>query len=118
MYNNGNYVLLGEVIERVTGQTVDEHLTQLIGELGLPNTSYPTGDTLPEPYATGYYSDGQMAPPEGGVPRRHAEQPGGPRCRGSHHLHRPGHDPVRHRDGYRRRADARDVRNAADLGPP
>jgi D-alanyl-D-alanine carboxypeptidase len=66
VYNNGSYVILGEVIERVTGQTVDEHLTQLIGELGLPNTTYPTGDTLPEPYVTGYYSDGQMAPPEGG----------------------------------------------------
>ena len=54
------------MIERVTGQTIDEHLTELIAELGLPNTSYPTGNTMPEPYATGYYSDGKMAPPEGG----------------------------------------------------
>ena len=66
VYNNGNYVLLGLVIERVTGQTVDEHLTGLIAELGLTNTSYPTGDTLPEPYVTGYYSDGTTPPPAGG----------------------------------------------------
>ena len=66
VYNNGNYVILGEVIERVTGQTVEEHLTGLIGELGLANTSYPIGDTLPEPYVTGYLSDGTMPPPAGG----------------------------------------------------
>ena len=66
VYNNGNYVILGEVIERVTGQMVEEHLTGLIGELGLANTSYPTGDTLPEPYVTGYLSDGTMPPPAGG----------------------------------------------------
>ena len=66
VYNNGNYVILGEVIERVTGQTVEDHLTGLIGELGLTNTSYPTGDTLPEPYVTGYFSDGTTPPPAGG----------------------------------------------------
>ena len=38
----------------------------MIGELGLTNTSYPTGDTLPEPYVTGYYSDGTTPPPAGG----------------------------------------------------
>jgi D-alanyl-D-alanine carboxypeptidase len=66
VYNDGNYVILGQVIERVTGQTVQEHLTTLIGELGLTSTSYPTGDTLPEPYITGYYSDGKTPPPAGG----------------------------------------------------
>jgi D-alanyl-D-alanine carboxypeptidase len=65
-YNDGNYILLGLVIERVTGQTVQEHHTGLIAELGLTSTSYPSGDTLPEPYVTGYYSDGKMAPPAGG----------------------------------------------------
>ena len=94
-----NFVLLGEVIERVTGQTVEDHLTELIGELGLTNTSYPTGDTLPEPYVTGYYSDGTTPPPA--VPRRNGAEPGGRRCAGPH-LDRPGHDPVRHRDGHRR----------------
>ena len=38
----------------------------MIGELGLTSTSYPTGDTLPEPYVTGYYSDGTTPPPAGG----------------------------------------------------
>ena len=65
-YNNGNYILLGLVIERVTGQTVHDHLTGLIAELGLTNTSFPTSDTLPEPYASGYYSDGTTPPPAGG----------------------------------------------------
>jgi D-alanyl-D-alanine carboxypeptidase len=65
-YNNGNYILLGQVIESVTGQTVQEHLTGLIGELALTSTSYPTGDTLPEPYVYGYYSDGKTPPPAGG----------------------------------------------------
>ena len=65
-YNNGNYIILGLVIERVTGQTVQDHLTGLIAELGLPSTSYPSGNTLPEPYASGYYSDGTTPPPAGG----------------------------------------------------
>ena len=66
VYTNGNYLILGQVIERVTGQTVQDHLTGLISELGLTSTSYPTGDTLPEPYVTGYYSDGTTPPPAGG----------------------------------------------------
>ena len=65
-YNDGNYILLGLVIERVTGQTVQEHHTGLIAELGLTSTSYPTSDTMPESFATGYYSDGKTPPPAGG----------------------------------------------------
>ena len=34
-----NFVVLGLVIEKVTGQTVEEHLTGLIRELGLTSTS-------------------------------------------------------------------------------
>ena len=34
-YNNGNFILLGLVIERATGQTVHEHLAGLLAELGL-----------------------------------------------------------------------------------
>jgi len=65
-YNNGNFILLGLVIERVTGQTVQEHLAGLIAQLGLTSTSFAAGDTMPEPYVTGYYSDGKTPPPAGG----------------------------------------------------
>jgi Beta-lactamase class C and other penicillin binding proteins len=65
-YVNSNFVILGLVIEKVTGQTVAEHLNGLIRELGLNDTSFPTDDDMPEPYAHGYYSDGKMAAPAGG----------------------------------------------------
>jgi D-alanyl-D-alanine carboxypeptidase len=65
-YVNSNFVILGLVIEKVTGQIVAEHLNGLIRELGLNDTSFPTDDDMPEPYAHGYYSDGKMAAPAGG----------------------------------------------------
>ena len=65
-YVNTNFVVLGLVIEKVTGQTVEEHLNGLIRELGLTDTVYPSNDDMPEPYVTGYYSDGKMAEPAGG----------------------------------------------------
>ena len=116
-YNNGNYVLLGLVIERVTGQTVQDHLTGLIGELGLTSTSYPAGDTLPEPYVSGYYSDGTTPPPAGGYRDVTLQQPGRRRGRGGADLDRSGHDPLRRRARHRHRADAGDAAAAADLGP-
>ena len=66
VYVNTNFVVLGLVIEKVTGQTVEEHLNGLIAELGLTSSSYPSNDDMPEPYVTGYYSDGKMAAPAGG----------------------------------------------------
>lgn len=77
-YVNTNFVVLGLVIEKVTGQTVEEHLNGLIGELGLTSSSYPSNDDMPEPYVTGYYSDGKMAAPAGGyrdVSRQSIEVP-------------------------------------------
>jgi D-alanyl-D-alanine carboxypeptidase len=65
-YCNTNYILLGYVIEKASGQPVQQHLTTVISELGLPNTSYPTANTLPEPFAHGYLSDGKEPPPAGG----------------------------------------------------
>jgi len=37
-----------------------------VRELGLTNTSYPTVDTLPEPFLRGYLGDGASPPPPGG----------------------------------------------------
>jgi D-alanyl-D-alanine carboxypeptidase len=57
-YSDSNYVLLGEIIEQVTGNTVAEVLTSRVLEpVGLANTSYPDTPELPEPYARGYGAD-------------------------------------------------------------
>jgi D-alanyl-D-alanine carboxypeptidase len=56
VYSNSEYLLLGFVIEKASGQTAQQYLTSLIGVLGLPNTSFPTTDVLPEPFSRGYLS--------------------------------------------------------------
>lgn len=54
-YSNSNYVLLGLIIERVTGQTAAAAITdRVIAPLGLANTSFPDTPEMPEPYAHGY----------------------------------------------------------------
>jgi D-alanyl-D-alanine carboxypeptidase len=61
-YSNTNTVLLGLVLEQVTGENIGELYRQRIIEpLGLKDTSFPdTSDTsLPEPHAQGYTLQGQ-----------------------------------------------------------
>ncbi len=54
-YSNSNYVLLGLVIEQITGQTADVAITErIIRPLGLTNTVFPTTPDLPEPFVRGY----------------------------------------------------------------
>jgi D-alanyl-D-alanine carboxypeptidase len=54
-YSNTNTVLLGRVIELVTGQPLAAVLRQrLFRPLGLGDTSVPSGVTLPRPFARGY----------------------------------------------------------------
>ncbi|HEY8900639.1 MAG TPA: serine hydrolase domain-containing protein [Chthoniobacterales bacterium] len=54
-YSNTNTVLLGMVIERVTGNPLRTEITRhLIRPLGLDHTSYPTGVFLPSPFTHGY----------------------------------------------------------------
>jgi D-alanyl-D-alanine carboxypeptidase len=64
-YSNTNTVLLGMIIERVTGQSMDEVFTKRIFKpLGLSHTAWPTDSSLPEPYAHGYTTqtlDGKQA---------------------------------------------------------
>jgi D-alanyl-D-alanine carboxypeptidase len=56
-YSNTGYIVLGLVIERVTGEPVDQVLRERIFEpLGLRQTSWPTGIALPDPFAHGYLS--------------------------------------------------------------
>lgn len=56
VYSNSEYLLLGFVIEKASGQTAQQYLTSLIGVLGLPNTSFPSTDVLPKPFSRGYLS--------------------------------------------------------------
>jgi D-alanyl-D-alanine carboxypeptidase len=61
-YSNTNYVLLGLVLEQVTGKPIgDLYREQIIEPLGLKNTSFPdqADSSIPEPHAQGYTLQGQ-----------------------------------------------------------
>jgi len=54
-YSNTNYILLGMIVERLTGLTFGDALQRrLLGPLGLTETSLPTASALPVPFAHGY----------------------------------------------------------------
>ena len=59
-YSNTNYILLGLVIEKVTGQSLaQEFSSRIIEPLELTGTSYdPESSVLPDPYAHGYSTVG------------------------------------------------------------
>lgn len=65
-YSNTNTVLLGLVIEKVTGDPVESAMqTLILDPLQLNNTSWPGSSTkLPEPYAQGYTLQGDSATPD------------------------------------------------------
>jgi D-alanyl-D-alanine carboxypeptidase len=53
-YSNTNYVLLGMILERVTGKKIQDSFDEkLFKPLKLEQTSWPVGATLPKPYAHG-----------------------------------------------------------------
>jgi D-alanyl-D-alanine carboxypeptidase len=55
MYCNTNYVLLGMIIEKVTGGAANvEVAKRTIDKLGLKNTTFPSGTAIPSPYMHGY----------------------------------------------------------------
>jgi len=57
-YSNTNYLLLGLIIEKVTGHSVgDEIRNRLIKPFSLTHTSYPDSQAMPEPWAHGYGLD-------------------------------------------------------------
>jgi D-alanyl-D-alanine carboxypeptidase len=63
-YSNTNYVLLGLVLEKVTGKPIGElYREQIIEPLGLKNTSFPdpADPSIPEPHAQGYTLQGQSS---------------------------------------------------------
>ena len=66
VYNNSNYVLLGYVIAKAAGPPAPEYFADVTRELGLANTSYQSGDALPELSLRGYLADATAPPPPGG----------------------------------------------------
>lgn len=58
-YSNTNTVILGLIIEKVTGQTYQEALRELVLDpLGLDETSHPIDNALPLPFTHGYTTQG------------------------------------------------------------
>ncbi|HEX6523246.1 MAG TPA: serine hydrolase domain-containing protein [Streptosporangiaceae bacterium] len=57
LYSNTNYILLGMIIQKVTGQSpITEINRRILAPLGLRDTSFPlTSTVIPSPYAHGYY---------------------------------------------------------------
>jgi len=57
LYSNTNYILLGMIIQKVTGHSpVTEIGRRILAPLGLHDTSFPlTSKQIPLPYAHGYY---------------------------------------------------------------
>ncbi|MGB3327713.1 MAG: serine hydrolase, partial [Thermomicrobiales bacterium] len=54
-YCNSNYVLLGFIVELLTGNPIETEIqTRLLEPLGLTQTSFPRTSALPDPYAHGY----------------------------------------------------------------
>lgn len=56
-YTDSNYVLLGLILEKVSGETVEANITKdVIRPLGLKHTSFPTTAAMPKPFAHGYFA--------------------------------------------------------------
>lgn len=59
-YSNTGYSILGKIIERVSGKSYHDFVTEnIINRMGLTNTTCPvlgTESTIPSPFATGYVS--------------------------------------------------------------
>jgi len=54
-YSNSNYILLGLIIEQLTGHAPsDEIVTRILTPLGMTNTSFAATPDMPMPYAHGY----------------------------------------------------------------
>lgn len=55
LYCNTNTVLLGLVVEKVSGQTLPDYIRDHITTpLGMSHTTFPTTNAFPKPHATGY----------------------------------------------------------------
>jgi D-alanyl-D-alanine carboxypeptidase len=57
-YSNTNYLLLGLIIEKVTGHSIASEISKrLLKPFSLTHTSYPDSQAMPDPWAHGYGLD-------------------------------------------------------------
>lgn len=57
-YSNTNYILLGMIIEKVSGKRLEDEIsTRIIGRLGLNDTSFGEGPDIGAPFIHGYRTD-------------------------------------------------------------
>lgn len=57
-YSNGNYNILGMLIEKITGNKIEDEINKrIIQPLGLTNTSFPTSPYIDGQYSHGYLQD-------------------------------------------------------------
>ncbi|MCX5970451.1 MAG: serine hydrolase, partial [Coprothermobacterota bacterium] len=57
-YSNTNYLLLGMIIEKVSGESYESQVQkQVLEPLALRTTSFPSGPDLPAPFAHGYIDE-------------------------------------------------------------
>lgn len=64
-YSNPNYLLLGMIIEKITGNTLlDEVQKRILDRLAMTNTSFAVNADFPNPHAHGYeYTDASKTEP-------------------------------------------------------
>ena len=56
-YADSNYVLLGIILQKVTGRSAERVITRdVIERAGLRETSFPTTPKIPSPFSHGYYA--------------------------------------------------------------
>ncbi|MFK0258490.1 serine hydrolase domain-containing protein [Streptomyces sp. NPDC090445] len=65
VYSNTNYILLGRLLEQVTGSTAEDHITRnVIARAGLRHTEFPAGPRVQGPHSRMYESFfGLLDPP-------------------------------------------------------
>uniref|UniRef100_B8HYD9 Serine-type D-Ala-D-Ala carboxypeptidase n=1 Tax=Cyanothece sp. (strain PCC 7425 / ATCC 29141) TaxID=395961 RepID=B8HYD9_CYAP4 len=55
-YSNSNTLILGLIIERLTGNSIATEIqNRILNPLGMTQTSFPTTPAMPTPYAHGYF---------------------------------------------------------------
>ena len=60
-YCNSDYILLGYIIEQVSGKTYQEYLSENIFDpLGMTDTYYDSDETIIQNRASGYFKDGKI----------------------------------------------------------